>query len=197
MTLDHILALALSAAVTVFAPGRNNAILTTSGADFAVSRTLPHLAGVADVFPLMILPVGLGVMQLFEAWPPAFTLMKLASALHLSWLAWRIGHQAVPGDRQASARPLTFLQAAAFQWVTPKAKSMARGVNTRYAASRDLAAVARVAGTCAVIGTASAMTWTVLGTGLRRWLAVPGRLRLVNRTMAVLLLLVMAPVLLG
>ncbi|WP_094021203.1 LysE family translocator [Maliponia aquimaris] len=197
MTPDLLFALALFAAATVFSPGPNNLMLMTSGANFGLRRTLPHLAGVAYGFPLMILPVGLGVMQLFEAWPPAFTLLKVVSVVYLLWLAWKIAHQAAPGEARSRARPLSFVQAAAFQWVNPKAWSMALGAITLYAASRDLAAVAWVSGTYAVIGTASALTWALLGTGLRRWLSNPSRLRLFNWSMAALLLAAMAPVLLG
>lgn len=197
MTVDLLLALALFAAATVFSPGPNNLMLMTSGANFGLRRSLPHLAGVAYGFPLMVLPVGLGVMQVFEIWPPAYTLLKLVSVAYLLWLAWKIAHQAAPGEARANARPLSFVQAAAFQWVNPKAWSMALGAVTLYAASRDLTAVAWVSATYAVIGTGSAVTWTLLGTGLRRWLADPRRLRMFNWTMAALLLAAMVPVLLG
>jgi threonine/homoserine/homoserine lactone efflux protein len=197
MTLDLFLALAAFAAATVFSPGPNNLMLMASGANFGLRRSLPHLTGVAFGFPLMILPVGLGAMRLFEAWPPAFTALKVVSVLYLLWLAWKIAHQAAPGEGRAGARPFSFLQAAAFQWVNPKAWSMALGAITLYAASRDISAVAWVSATYAVIGTASATTWVVLGTGLRRWLIHPMRLRLFNWSMAALLLAAMAPVLLG
>ncbi len=197
MTPELFLALALFATATVFSPGPNNLMLMTSGANFGLRRTLPHLAGVAYGFPLMILPVGLGVMQIFEIWPFANTLLKVVSVLYLLWLAWKIANQAAPGAAGSNARPLSFLQAAAFQWVNPKAWSMALGAITLYAASRDLVAVAWVSGTYAVIGTASAVTWTVLGTGLRRWLDKPGRLRLFNWSMAAILLAAMVPVLFG
>lgn len=197
MTPDLLLALAAFATATVFSPGPNNLMLMASGANFGIRRSLPHLAGVAYGFPLMILPVGMGAMRLFEAYPPAFTVLKGISVLYLLWLAWKIAHQAAPGEGRAKARPLSFVQAAAFQWVNPKAWSMALGAITLYAASRDIAAVTWVAATYAVIGTASATTWVVLGTGLRRWLSNPARLRVFNWTMAALLLLAMAPVLFG
>jgi threonine/homoserine/homoserine lactone efflux protein len=197
MTTDIFLALAVFAAATVFSPGPNNLMLMASGANFGIQRSLPHLAGVAYGFPLMILPVGLGVMQLFETWPAAFIVLKTVSVAYLLWLAWKIANQAAPGEGRAGARPLSFVQAAAFQWVNPKAWSMALGAITLYAASRDLASIAWVSATYAVIGTASATTWVVLGTGLRRWLTHPTRLRAFNWTMAALLLAGMAPVLLG
>ena len=196
MTPDILFALSLFAAATLFTPGPNNLMLMTSGANFGLRRTLPHLTGVAFGFPLMVVPVGLGVMQLFDRWPPAYAILKGLSVAYLLWLAWKIAHAAPPPDAQSDARPFTFVQAAGFQWVNPKAWSMALGAITLYAAARDLPSILWIAGTFAALGTVSALTWVTLGTGVRRLLADPRRLRVFNRTMAVLLLGSMIPVLL-
>ncbi|MBV2358846.1 LysE family translocator [Thalassococcus sp. CAU 1522] len=195
MSPDVFLALVVFAASTVFTPGPNNLMLMASGANYGLRRSLPHLCGVAYGFPAMIVPVGLGVMQLFDLWPASYTVLKIVSVLYLLWLAWKIAHAGAPKAATAESRPLTFLQAAAFQWVNPKAWSMALGAITLYATGRDLGAVLWVAGTYAAIGTFSALTWTVLGTGVRRLLARPSRLRVFNWTMAALLVASMLPVL--
>ncbi|MFW2545091.1 LysE family translocator [Primorskyibacter sp. 2E107] len=196
MTLDILIALALFCAATLFTPGPNNLMLMASGANFGLRRTIPHLAGVAFGFPAMIVPVGLGVMQIFDLWPPAQTILRAVSVLYMLWLAWKIAHAAPPKDRDAEARPLTFLQAAAFQWVNPKAWSMALGAITLYATSRDIGAILWVAGAFLTLGTVSAVTWVTLGTGVRRLLGQPARLRIFNWVMAGLLLASMIPVLL-
>lgn len=197
MTADLLLALCLFAAATLFTPGPNNLMLMASGANFGLRRTLPHLTGVALGFPLMILPVGLGVMEVFDRWPPAYTILKVASVVYLLWLARKIATAAPPADAPTDARPLSFLQAAGFQWVNPKAWSMALGAITLYAAARDLTSILWIAGTFATLGTLSALTWVTLGTGLKRLLGAPGRLRRFNRVMAVLLVASMLPVLFG
>ncbi len=197
MTPEILAALALFCASTLFTPGPNNLMLMASGANFGLRRSLPHLCGVAFGFPLMILPVGLGVMRLFDLWPPSLIILRAVSVIYLLWLAWKIAHAAPPAEARADARPLSFVQAAGFQWVNPKAWSMALGAITLYAGSRDLGAILWVAGAFASIGTVSALTWTALGTGVRRLLARPSRLRFFNRTMAVLLVLSMVPVLLA
>ena len=197
MTPETLVALLLFAAATLFTPGPNNLMLMASGANFGLRRTLPHLAGVAYGFPLMILPVGLGVMELFDRWPPSYAILKGASILYILWLAWKIAEAAPSADVQGAARPLTFLQAAGFQWVNPKAWSMALGAITLYAAGRDLPAILWIAGTFAALGTLSALTWVSLGKAVRRLLAETRRLRLFNRAMAVLLVASMLPVLLG
>ncbi|WP_371055383.1 LysE family translocator [Rhodosalinus sp. K401] len=196
MTPDILLALALFAGATLFTPGPNNLMLMASGANFGLRRTLPHLAGVAFGFPLMIVPVGLGVMQLFDLWPTAYTLLTVFSVAYILWLAWKIAHAAPPPEAQTNARPLGFFQAAGFQWVNPKAWSMALGAITLYAAERDLSSTLWIAGVFAALGTLSALAWVTLGTAARRLMADLRRLRVFNRVMAVLLIASMLPVLL-
>ncbi|WP_353474103.1 LysE family translocator [Salipiger sp. H15] len=197
MTQDLLLALATFAFVTVISPGPNNLMLLASGANFGLARSVPHMLGVALGFPAMVLLVGLGAMRVFEAFPAARGALTVLSVLYMLWLAWKIAHAAAPGEAAAGARPMSFLQAAAFQWVNPKAWSMALGAITLYAVSRDLPAVLLVSGTYVAMGAISTTTWTVLGGSLRRVLTNPARLRLFNWSMAALLLASMLPVLLG
>ena len=107
-------------------------------------------------------------------------------------------HAAPPegAEARATARPLGFLQASAFQWVNPKAWSMALSAITLYAASRDLTAVLWVAGPYVACGVVSTSTWVLLGRQVARLLARPARLRWFNRAMAALLVLSLVPVLL-
>lgn len=197
MPLDLITALMGFAAATLFTPGPNNLMLVASGANFGLRRSMPHLSGVALGFPVMIVPVGLGVMRAFEAWPPLYTVLKAAALVYMIYLAWKIATAGEIRARDAEAKPLTFAQAAAFQWVNPKGWSMALGAITLYAPSRDLSGVLLISAVFLTVGTVSALTWTSFGTGIRRWLANPVRLQWFNWTMAALLLAAMAPVLLG
>jgi len=196
MTLDLFFALAGFALVTVITPGPNNLMLMTSGANFGFRRTIPHMLGVGLGFPMMIGPVGLGIMQVFDFWPLSYTVLKILSVAYLLYLAWHIAHAAPPdGAPQAGRKPLSFLQAAAFQWVNPKAWSMALGAITLYAAGRDLAAILWVSGTYVAMGCISTTSWTILGQQLRRLLDRPKRLRVFNWTMAGLLVASLFPVL--
>lgn len=194
MTQDLFIALATFCAVGLFTPGPNNMLLMSSGANFGLRRTLPHMAGVAVGFPIMIVPVGLGAMQLFDMVPATYTVLKIASVAYLSYLAWKIAHAAAP-EAKAGARPMTFVQALAFQWVNPKGWSMALGAITLYAASRDIGSILWISAMFLVIGSVSAVTWTGFGTSLRRLLSDGRKLRLFNWTMASLLVASMLPVL--
>ncbi len=188
-------ALATFAFVTVITPGPNNLMLMASGANFGFRRTVPHMMGIGLGMPLMVVLVGIGIMQVFDAWPPSYSVLKVLSVAYLLFLAWKIANAAAPERTEAEGRPLTFLQAAAFQWVNPKAWTMALSAITLYATGRDLPAVLWVAGTYVMVSCISTTSWTVLGQQMRRFLKGARRLRAFNLLMAGLLVATLIPVL--
>lgn len=196
MSPDLLLALAAFALVASITPGPNNLMLMASGANFGVRRTLPHMFGVAWGFAFMVWLVGVGVARLFEIWPAAETALLAASLAYLLYLSWKIATAAPPRPGAAPAgRPFTFLQAAAFQWVNPKAWAMALTAVGVYAADRSMGAVLLVAVVFGTVNLPSVGAWVVLGASIRRLLSRPVRLRAFNMTMAVLLVASMVPAL--
>jgi threonine/homoserine/homoserine lactone efflux protein len=117
----------LIAPVTVFAlvasftPGPNNIMVTASGSAFGFRRSVPHLLGVTIGFPIMVLAVGLGLGEIVQSNPQIHVFLKYAGAAYLLYLAWRIAQAGRPDSGQTKARPLTFIEAAAFQGVNVKA----------------------------------------------------------------------------
>lgn len=195
MTLEQLGAVILVALISTITPGPNNLMLMASGANFGFRRTVPHMLGISLGFPLMIALVGLGVMQLFDLWPPLHTILKVLSVAYLLYLAWKIANAGKPRETRKKPRPLTFVEAAGFQWVNPKAWSIALSVITLYAAGRTISSVLIVAAVFVIAGAISTTSWTVLGQQMRRFLGSPLRLRIFNWTMAVLLLATLIPVL--
>jgi threonine/homoserine/homoserine lactone efflux protein len=193
--LETLPALFAFAFVTSVTPGPNNLMLMASGANFGFRRTVPHMLGVALGFVLMAFLVGLGLAGLFQTYPAAVTALEIAGVLYMLWLAWKIAHAAPPAERAAEGRPMTFLQAAAFQWVNPKAWAMALTAVTLYAPDRSLGAVLLVAAIFGAINLPSVGVWALAGQGLRRVLTSRRRLVAFNWTMAALLVLSLAPVL--
>lgn len=192
---DMLLALAGFAFVTSISPGPNNLMLMASGANFGLRRSLPHCLGVALGFVVMLVLVGLGLAGVFDAVPGSEAVLRGLSLGYLLYLAWRIATAAAPCESGA-ARPLSFLQAAAFQWVNPKAWAMALTAVSVYAPSRTLESVLGVAVLFGLVNLPSVGSWTVLGTRLRPFLGHRRRLRLFNAAMAILLLASAVPVVL-
>ncbi|MBX9876328.1 MAG: LysE family translocator [Beijerinckiaceae bacterium] len=189
--MDHgsLLALIAFAFVSSVTPGPNNLMLMASGANFGLRRTLPHMLGVGIGFSLMIFLVGVGLVGLFALWPPAFTLLKVVGVAYMLWLAWKIANAEPPAsaDPDSGGKPMTFLQAALFQWVNPKAWTMALTSVTVYAPDRDIAAITLVTFVFGAINLPTVSCWATLGTVMRRWLTNRARLRAFNWSMAGLL----------
>jgi threonine/homoserine/homoserine lactone efflux protein len=194
MTYDLFLALLGFAFVTSVTPGPNNMMLLASGVNFGLRRTLPHMLGITLGHSLMVFLVGLGIAGIFTAWPPALTGLKVLSVAYMLWLAWKIAQSGAPGEGKARPQPFSFVQAAAFQWVNPKAWAMSLGAVTAYVAQPSALAYLAVAATFAAVNLPSVAVWAAAGQGLRRWLSVPSRLRAFNWAMAALLVASLYPV---
>jgi threonine/homoserine/homoserine lactone efflux protein len=196
MSADTLLALVLFAFATSITPGPNNMMLFASGVNFGFRRTVPHMLGIGAGFLSLLIGVGMGLGAVLHAYPPAFIALKVAGGLYLLWIAWKIGTSRSMGEGEAKARPMTFLGAAAFQWVNPKAWVMAVTAMAVYPNPEQYAlTVAIVALVFAAVNVPSVSTWAGFGSALREWLSVPVRLKWFNITMAVLLVLSLWPML--
>ncbi|MCJ8324664.1 MAG: LysE family translocator [Rhizobiales bacterium] len=113
---------------TVGTPGPNNIMLASSGANFGFKRSIPHALGVNLGFVFMLVMVGLGLGQIFVTYPIIHDIMRFVGAAFLLYLAFKIAtSKSKSATGKSTSSPLTFIQAAAFQWVNPKAWVMIIG----------------------------------------------------------------------
>jgi len=183
------------AIVTIVTPGPNNAMVVTSGMNFGVHRTIPHILGISLGFPLMIIVVGMGLNTVFSAYPVLYQIVRYLGAIYLLYLAWNIARlRSISDNKAESNKPLSFLSAAVFQWVNPKGWMMAITAVSTYAA-RDhyFANVFIIAFVFGLLLIPNCSLWAIFGNSLRRWLTNPQRLRLFNITMAALLVASLYP----
>lgn len=197
MSYDLLLALAVFAFVSSITPGPNNIMLMTSGANFGFLRTIPHMLGVALGFVFMAAAVGLGLVGLFDAFPMSYLILKGVSIVYMLWLAWKFAHASAPKGADSTSHPMTFLQAAAFQWVNPKAWAMALTAITAYAPTQKVPDILIVAAVFGAVNLPSVGSWVLIGQGMRRLLSTRTRLTAFNWTMAGLLILSLWPVLMA
>jgi len=197
MSLQTLIAVLIFSTVMAFTPGPNNAMLASSGSRFGLTRTLPHAAGVTLGFPVMIFLVGLGLASVLLASPLLQLGMKSVSCAYLLWMAFQIARSDSTKESRGRDKPLTFLQAAAFQWINPKAWLMAVGAISAYttAGGRLYIEVAIIAAISQVVSIFSTLTWAAFGAGIRRWLRSHTALRLFNIAMALSLVASMVPIL--
>ena len=196
MSLETLLALFLFAFTTSITPGPNNMMLFASGVNFGFRRTIPHMFGIGAGFFSLLIAVGLGLGALMQSVPLLYTVLKFAGGAYLLWIAWKIGTSRSLSEGEAAARPMTFVGAAAFQWVNPKAWVMAVTAMATYTdPAYYLPTVLMVGLVFAAVNVPSVSTWAGFGSALREWLSVPVRLKWFNITMAVLLVASLWPML--
>ena len=196
MTYSLLTGLVLFCFVSSITPGPNNLMLMATGANFGARRAAPHASGIVLGFTFMIVAIGLGVAQLFQIHPLAHQLLGVVSVIYLIYLAYKTATSRTNLDSpEPTGEPITFWQAAAFQWVNPKAWTMALAAVTVYAPQpvtyKEVIVVAAIFG---AINLPCISVWLMLGVKMRRFLTTPARLRGFNWTMAGLLILSLAPI---
>lgn len=184
--------------VSSITPGPNNVMLTASGANFGYQRSMPHMLGITVGCSLMLLLVGAGLGAVFAQMPQLYTVLQYVGAAYLIWLAWKIATSGQAGSADAKPQPLGFWQAAAFQWVNPKAWLMSVGVVAAYTSPQAYwASLVLGASVMLVVNFPCISVWTLFGSVIGRWLQSRRALQIFNGLMASLLLLSLWPLLAG
>lgn len=171
-------------------------MLLASGVNFGYRPSVPHQLGIILGLGVMMAAVGAGLGALLLSVPSVMLALKVAGALYMLWLAWKIATSGPPStEGKATAQPLSLLGAALFQWVNPKAWAMAlTGVATY--TRPDAYGVTLAMLTAILLGMSFPVTsaWVAAGVGLRRLLDRPRIVRAFNVTMALLLVASLWPI---
>lgn len=190
MPFDSFITLLGIMLAATWTPGPNNMMLAASGVNFGLRATMPHIAGVFIGFGFMIFSVGLGLGEVFDLFPILQEVLRWAGAALLIWVAWKIATAKSAGEAGARSKPFTFLQAAAFQWINPKAWVMCISIVGQFLnADSPYLSAAIIAGTSMMAGVTSATGWAGFGVFLQRWLKSSLHLRMFNYTMAGIIVL--------
>lgn len=190
MTLAVFISFVIYSFVTSVTPGPNNIMLAASGVNFGFKRSIPHILGIGFGFGFMVSIVGLGIGSFLSSNMIVYELLKIVGISYLLYLAYQIYHVNAMNDEVNQAKPLTFMQAAMFQWVNPKAWVMALGAVTTYlAANSELYWYIILGLVYGFIGIPSTGIWALMGEKLQKKLNNQKKLRLFNTLMALLLVL--------
>ena len=189
MNFDQIIAFIIFAAVAAGTPGPSNVMLAAVGANVGWLRGLPCLFGVAAGMGALIFVSAFGLGAVLLAWPVAIPAMKAAGTAFLVYLAWKIA-SSTAAPQESDKSNVGFWQAAAFQWVNPKAWMAGIG-----AASASLGTTgghvwwqsAVLGGLFAVTALIVCIPWLGFGSLIRKALVDPGRRRVFNIVMGALL----------
>lgn len=194
--MELYLAIFIFAVSTGVTPGPNNIMLMTSGMNFGIKSSLPHLAGICIGFSVMVILIGLGFSMVFEKYPLLHEGIKVLGVFYLLYLSWLIANAAPDSLDNKKSKPFTFMQAALFQWINPKAWVVVTSAVSAYTVIDDaiysqVFSMAFIFFLAAIIAT---FTWLLFGKGIKQILQSHTQQRVFNISMAVLLVASMYPV---
>ena len=179
-------------------PGPNNFMLMASGAAFGWRRTLPHVAGISLGFVGLLSAVVFGLGRILDEFPQLLTGVKIVGVGWLVWLAWQLATpllKPIEGEAtgdldQGRARPLKLYEAALFQWVNPKAWTLAAGATGAHAAhGREMEyRLLMMIALFLLIAPACNSAWIIAGNALVRLCGSAGNTRYFHGAMCLLVL---------
>lgn len=191
---EYYLSLFTFTVVAGITPGPNNMMLLASATNHGMGRSIPLYTGICLGFTFMVAIVGFGVGAIFFEYPKLFLVVKISGIIYLLYLAWKTAHSGNPQVAKDIAAPVSFLQAAAFQWLNPKAWTIALGAFALFTVeNRVVFSVASVIFAYFVSSFVCGAVWLGLGQGMRRLLHSPRRANCFNWVMAALLVLSVVP----
>jgi threonine/homoserine/homoserine lactone efflux protein len=196
-TSTMLLSIISFAIATAFSPGPNNLMLLSSGLTFGYRKTIPHILGILIGFPIMVMAVGSGVERVFELFPKLYDVLKVLGLCYLLWMAWQIANSSgtLSGADEKRAKPFTFVQAALFQWLNPKAWIMAITATTSFTSSSAnlFVQIMIIAFIYLIIGLGSTNSWTLGGLFLQKIISNERRVKVFNVAMAILIVVSVLP----
>ena len=171
-------------------PGPNNAMLTASGIKFGFKRTLPHLIGIPCGHVVQISLVCLGLGKIFLMYPHIQEVLKYVCAAYLLYLGYKI-IGSFSEHKKDSSRPLKLYEAALFQFVNPKAWTVAIMVASGFFPKDEILIIAILFSslTAAVVCFPSICLWALFGSSIRLMIKNTKMKKVVEFLLAFLLLL--------
>tara|TARA_B100000965_G_C19505490_1_gene719445 strand:+ start:438 stop:1037 length:600 start_codon:yes stop_codon:yes gene_type:complete len=190
ISLQLFIALASFYFVMFVTPGPNNAMLTASGIKFGFKRTLPHLIGIPCGHMVQITLVCLGLGKIFQIYPYIQEMLKYVCAAYLLYLGYKI-IGSFSEHKKDSSRPLKLYEAALFQFVNPKAWTVAIMVASGFFPKEEILIIAILFSslTAAIVCFPSICLWALFGSSIRLMIKNTKTKKFVEFLLAFLLLL--------
>jgi threonine/homoserine/homoserine lactone efflux protein len=179
-------------------PGPNNIMLFASGLNHGVKKSLPHYFGICIGFIFLVAAIGFGLGAIFKQSPLLHQILKIVGAIYLVYLAWKIACASTASSCGDIRYPFTFIEAALFQWVNPKAWVISIGAIATFSIpSNIIGSITAIIIMYFIMGLLTMGIWLTLGSTLQRFLKSEKRKRIFNISMAILLVFSIIPMVVG
>lgn len=195
MTIESLLPLILFALVSTITPGGATTLATASGAHFGFRRSIPVMAGCAVGLGSIACAAAAGLGSLLMALPALQVAMKALGSLYLLWLAVRIGRSGPPRIAGSVVKPTSFAAGVWMLWYNPKGWAMTVGAAASFAAlaSSPFGLALLLGSTFCLVAAFSLAVWCALGQLLGRLLKAAWQWRVLNISLACLLVMSIIP----
>ena len=193
MTAAELTALLVLCAATSFTPGPNTTLSTALAANLGLRRALRFVLSVPVGWGLLFSLCAAGVGAMVLAVPVLRLGVQATGVGYLLWLALKLWRANTLAQADSGRLQVTFWQGVMLQFLNIKAWMLALTVVAGWLAEREdaLSRFAVVLPILLAFGLCSNLTYALIGTLLRRWLADAEhggrRLRWFNRSMAAVL----------
>lgn len=193
MSTAEFTALLLLCTAASFTPGPNTTLSTALAANFGLKRAMTFVCAVPIGWGLLFTLCAGGVGALVVAMPALRLGIKVLGVGYLLWLAYKIGTANTSNSKLSSVNEsrlnVTFFQGVMLQFLNIKAWMLALALVAGWIAGKP-DATSRFLMMFPILlayAFASNLAYATLGSLLREWLQVGGRLSWFNRFMAVVL----------
>jgi len=193
MNTAELSALMLLTTAASFTPGPNTTLSTALAANLGLRRSLHFVLAVPVGWGLLFSLCAGGVGALVVALPALRIGIQAIGVAYLLWLALKLAHSGALAHADAAQLKVTFWQGVMLQFLNIKAWMLALTVVAGWLAGRAdlLSRFAVILPLMLLFGLCSNLTYALVGSLLRQWLADPEhagrRLRWFNRSMAAVL----------
>jgi threonine/homoserine/homoserine lactone efflux protein len=191
MPWPELAALLVFATAMAFTPGPNTTLAAALAANHGLKHAMPFVLAVPFGWGLLMLGCALGMGAVLQAAPMLAGVLKWAGLGYMLFLAWKLSQSAklaqAPG--QAGGFDVGFAKGVMLQFVNIKAWMNAMMISAGWVtvAQPIWPRLALVLPLMMAYGLASNLTYALIGSALRGWLAQGRRLLWFNRCLALVL----------
>lgn len=187
MTLSLLLSMALFAFAASFSPGPVNLVSVSSGARYGLSSGLSFVTGATSGFVLLFVLIGLSLHHVLSVLPLLTQVLQWLGVAFLLYLSYQLFNDNGELSEQASSKAPDFSTGVFMQWLNPKAWLASLSGIAAYIPEATTSQLLIFAGIYLPICWLSLSAWLWAGIALRHYLQKPARMRLLNKSLALLL----------
>lgn len=187
MTSSLLLSMALFAFAASFSPGPVNLLSVSAGARYGIRSGLRFVTGATLGFILLFVLIGVGLQQVLSVLPVLTQLLQWLGVAFLLYLSYQLFSDNGELAAQSGKKAPDFVTGALMQWLNPKAWLASLSGIAAYIPAADTSQVLIFAGIYLPICWLSLSAWLWAGIALRHYLQKPASVRLLNKSLALLL----------